>query len=51
MAALLAAKQALRKDLKRRVAALSAEEKQRQSAVLSRQVRDRWTGSFLKLLY
>ncbi|KAL6112668.1 mthfs [Pungitius sinensis] len=38
MAALRAAKQALRKDLKRRVAALSAEEKQRQSEVLSRQL-------------
>ncbi|KAG7261491.1 hypothetical protein CRUP_006922, partial [Coryphaenoides rupestris] len=35
MAALRAAKQALRRDVKRRVAALSEQEKQRQSAVVS----------------
>jgi len=38
MAALRAAKQALRRDVKRRVAALSEQEKQRQSAVVSQQV-------------
>lgn len=38
MAVLRASKQALRKDLKRRLAALSAEEKQRQSLVLSRKL-------------
>ncbi|XP_078113710.1 5-formyltetrahydrofolate cyclo-ligase [Sander vitreus] len=38
MAAVRAAKQALRKEIKRRVAALSDEEKQRQSLVLSRQL-------------
>lgn len=38
MAALRAAKQALRRDIKRRVAAVSDEEKQRQSLVLSRQL-------------
>ncbi|XP_034734333.1 5-formyltetrahydrofolate cyclo-ligase [Etheostoma cragini] len=38
MAAVRAAKQALRKEIKRRVAALSDEEKQRQSRVLSRQL-------------
>lgn len=39
MAALRAAKQALRKEIKRRVSALSAEEKRRQSVVVSQQVR------------
>jgi len=38
MAALRAAKQALRKEIKRRVAALSDEEKLRQSSVLSKQL-------------
>ncbi|KAF1387075.1 hypothetical protein PFLUV_G00101510 [Perca fluviatilis] len=38
MAAVRAAKQALRKEIKRRVAALSDEEKQRQSLVLSQQL-------------
>ncbi|XP_035859416.1 5,10-methenyltetrahydrofolate synthetase (5-formyltetrahydrofolate cyclo-ligase) [Sander lucioperca] len=38
MAAVRAAKQALRKEIKRRVTALSDEEKQRQSLVLSRQL-------------
>lgn len=38
MAALRAAKQALRKEIKRRVAALSDEEKHRQSMVLSQQL-------------
>ncbi|XP_056267999.1 5,10-methenyltetrahydrofolate synthetase (5-formyltetrahydrofolate cyclo-ligase) [Pseudoliparis swirei] len=38
MATLRTAKQALRKEIKRRVAALSDEEKQRQSLVLSRQL-------------
>ncbi|TNN28857.1 5-formyltetrahydrofolate cyclo-ligase [Liparis tanakae] len=38
MAALRAAKQALRREIKRRVAAVSDEEKQRQSLVLSRQL-------------
>ncbi|XP_010787017.1 5-formyltetrahydrofolate cyclo-ligase [Notothenia coriiceps] len=38
MAALRAAKQALRKEIKRRVAALSDEEKRRQSSVLSKQL-------------
>ena len=40
MAALRAAKQALRKEIKRRVSALSAEEKRRQSVVVSQQVRE-----------
>lgn len=39
MAALRAAKQALRKEIKRRVSAMSAEEKRRQSVVVSQQVR------------
>lgn len=39
MAALRAAKQALRKEIKRRIAALSDCEKQRQSLVVSRKVR------------
>ncbi len=40
MATLRAAKQALRKDIKRRVAALSDKEKQRQSVVVAQQVRE-----------
>lgn len=39
MAALCAAKQALRKEMKRRVAALTDEERQRQSLVVSQKVR------------
>ena len=38
MAALRAAKQALRRDIKQRVAALSEQEKQRQSKVVSQKV-------------
>lgn len=41
MAALRAAKQALRKEIKRRIAALSDSEKQRQSLVVSHKVRGR----------
>lgn len=44
MAALRAAKQALRKEIKRRVAVLSDSEKQRQSLVVSHKVRT-WTES------
>lgn len=40
MAALRTAKQVLRRDLKRRVAALTDEEKRRQSHVLSQKVRE-----------
>lgn len=40
MAALRAAKQALRKEIKRRVAALSDREKQRQALVVSQKVRE-----------
>ena len=40
MAALRAAKQALRKEIKRRVAAVTDQEKHRQSLVVSHKVRD-----------
>lgn len=43
MAALRTAKQVLRRDLKRRVAALTDEEKRRQSHVLSQKVRESQT--------
>lgn len=40
MAAMRAAKQALRREIKRRVSALSVEEKRRQSVLVSQKVRD-----------